>query len=809
MPADTAAAPGMLTLMGLPSFPNATANRWSIGITNSTTPTLAGTGGKSKKSNKKKAAHAKAKANGENNAASNNNNNNNNNQQQPPAQPEDGEELEPDQEETSTTKESFVNGSQTADLEDGDGEEDTDKGKEKTSIADDDTNATAPNMQNSGGADAPSLESYPRFEALVRDRDSLRAEVAEMRISLEKIQSKHDEDMGALQSQLEQSQSDKEHAETQFRNLLGKVNTIKSQLGERLKADAEELAQTRGRIEELEGQNAELQSEVHNKSATITSLEKEREQQSKELSSLRNRTNLSQQNWLKEREDLVEQEAYARSEFEEAKQAMHNWEILAMEERSIREDLERKVVDFEEQLATLSRDYEQAASERDTQAVTVDGLQRALQEIQTARKQELREIVESSDAQLEEQRKKLQEAEKRATEASAKLEEVEAELKRALPFEKEVREKNLLIGKLRHEAVTLNEHLTKALRFLKKGKPEDNVDRHLVTNHFLHFLALDRSDPKKFQVLQLIGALLGWTDEQREQAGLARPGTSSGFGGLRVPSATSLVHRTPSSPALTSEFFSDNGSARKESLAELCFGTILPPFKPPVKPLGYTLLLSPFPLSPLSPKYRIQMAAAVTNAVRQFRPVVISGPSGTGKSTLIKRLFADYPDTFDLSVSHTTRSPRAGEVEGREYYFTTREAFQSLIDSNGFIEHAQFSGNCYGTSTKAVRDVAEKKRICILDIEMEGVKQVKKTDLNARFLFLAPPSLEVLEQRLRGRGTETEESLTKRLAQARNELEYAATPGAHDKIIVNDELESAYQALREWVVDGGRFGDRE
>ncbi|PGH28950.1 guanylate kinase, partial [[Emmonsia] crescens] len=195
--------------------------------------------------------------------------------------------------------------------------------------------------------------------------------------------------------------------------------------------------------------------------------------------------------------------------------------------------------------------------------------------------------------------------------------------------------------------------------------------------------------------------------------------------------------------------------------------------------------------------------------VRKFRPVVISGPSGTGKSTLIKRLFADYPDTFALSVSHTTRPPRTGEQDGREYYFTTRDSFQSLIDQGGFIEWAQFSGNYYGTSTKAVRDVAEKKRICILDIEMEGVKQVKRTSLNARFLFLAPPSLEVLEQRLRNRGTETEDSLSRRLAQAKNELEYAKQPGAHDVVIVNDELETAYEALKDWVVDGGRFGALE
>lgn len=103
-------------------------------------------------------------------------------------------------------------------------------------------------------------------------------------------------------------------------------------------------------------------------------------------------------------------------------------------------------------------------------------------------------------------------AQSTATTSKTALEIAQQELDRALPFEKEVKEKNLLIGKLRHEAVTLNEHLTKALRILKKGRPEDNVDRQIVTNYILHFLAIDRSDPKKFEALQLISALLGWTD---------------------------------------------------------------------------------------------------------------------------------------------------------------------------------------------------------------------------------------------------------------------------------------------------------
>jgi molybdopterin converting factor small subunit len=128
------------------------------------------------------------------------------------------------------------------------------------------------------------------------------------------------------------------------------------------------------------------------------------------------------------------------------------------------------------------------------------------------RRQELKKAVETYESQLNDLRKQVQTAEEESKTSKATVEATQKELERALPFEKEVKEKNLLIGKLRHEAVTLNEHLTKALRILKKGRPEDNVDKQIITNYFLHFLGLDRSDPKKFEALQLISALLGWTD---------------------------------------------------------------------------------------------------------------------------------------------------------------------------------------------------------------------------------------------------------------------------------------------------------
>ncbi|CAI2180221.1 9218_t:CDS:2, partial [Funneliformis geosporum] len=167
-----------------------------------------------------------------------------------------------------------------------------------------------------------------------------------------------------------------------------------------------------------------------------------------------------------------------------------------------------------------------------------------------------------------------------------------------------------------------------------------------------------------------------------------------------------------------------------------------------------------------------------------LRPVVVSGPSGSGKSTLLKRLFKDYPDKFGFSVSHTTRSPRQGEENGVHYHFVSRDEFVKLVNQNQFIEHAEFSGNLYGTSIEAVRSVSSLGKICILDIELNGVKSVKRTDLNARFVFIKPPSLESLKERLLGRNTETEESIQARLDAAKEELAYADQEGSHDIIII-------------------------
>ncbi|TGJ87298.1 hypothetical protein E0Z10_g1441 [Xylaria hypoxylon] len=181
------------------------------------------------------------------------------------------------------------------------------------------------------------------------------------------------------------------------------------------------------------------------------------------------------------------------------------------------------------------------------------------------------------------------------------------------------------------------------------------------------------------------------------------------------------------------------------------------------------------------------------------RPLVISGPSGVGKGTLMGRLFESHPDTFTLSVSHTTRAPRPGEAHGVDYFYVQKAEFEDLIAADRFVEHAQFGSNCYGTSKATIEEQTSKGKVVVLDIEMEGVKQIRKSSIDARFVFVKPPSFEALEQRLRGRGTEDESSVTKRLDQAKKELEYADIPGVHDIIIVNDNLDAAYKELEDYV----------
>ena len=184
------------------------------------------------------------------------------------------------------------------------------------------------------------------------------------------------------------------------------------------------------------------------------------------------------------------------------------------------------------------------------------------------------------------------------------------------------------------------------------------------------------------------------------------------------------------------------------------------------------------------------------------KPLVICGPSGVGKSTIIKQLTNEFPHLFGFSVSYTTREPRNGEIVEVNYHFITRDDFLVAKERGDFIETAEFSGNMYGTSKTAVQTIQEKGQICILDLEMQGVEQIKKIqELDPHYVFISPPNIDELERRLRDRKTETEDSMKKRLTAAKKDLEYVANSKSFDIVIVNDDIDKATQMLKSFIIE--------
>jgi guanylate kinase len=184
--------------------------------------------------------------------------------------------------------------------------------------------------------------------------------------------------------------------------------------------------------------------------------------------------------------------------------------------------------------------------------------------------------------------------------------------------------------------------------------------------------------------------------------------------------------------------------------------------------------------------------------------IVVSGFSGAGKGTIMKELTKRY-DQYALSISATTRNPREGEENGREYFFITTEEFEKLISEDGLIEHAKYVNNYYGTPRKYVEEKLSQGIDVILEIEIQGALQIKEQYKDAVLLFVMPPSAQVLEKRLRVRGTETDEVIAKRLARAKEE---AVGIEKYDYIVVNDDLDECVEKVHEIISSAHNTPDR-
>ena len=170
---------------------------------------------------------------------------------------------------------------------------------------------------------------------------------------------------------------------------------------------------------------------------------------------------------------------------------------------------------------------------------------------------------------------------------------------------------------------------------------------------------------------------------------------------------------------------------------------------------------------------------------------IFSGPSGCGKSTVLARVMEAHEKSF-FSVSATTRAPRAGEQNGVNYLFLSKDEFEKMLEEDAFLEHAEYVGNYYGTPKAPVIEHSDAGEDVILDIEVQGAEQVMAKLPEAVSVFIAPPSLEELERRLRGRSSETEESIRKRLLRAEAELPLSKN---YDHVVINDSLDDTVQQI--------------
>lgn len=177
--------------------------------------------------------------------------------------------------------------------------------------------------------------------------------------------------------------------------------------------------------------------------------------------------------------------------------------------------------------------------------------------------------------------------------------------------------------------------------------------------------------------------------------------------------------------------------------------------------------------------------------------IVLSGPSGVGKGTVRKAIFSEPGKAFEYSISMTTRKPREGEVDGVDYFFKTREEFEELIQQGKLLEYAEFVGNYYGTPVDYVRDTINSGKDIFLEIEVEGAKQVREKFPDGLFIFLAPPSLSELQNRIVNRGTDSEDVIKRRMQVAKEEIELM---NLYDYVVENDSVDNACEKINNIIV---------
>ncbi|KAK9898918.1 hypothetical protein P389DRAFT_193931 [Cystobasidium minutum MCA 4210] len=335
-----------------------------------------------------------------------------------------------------------------------------------------------------------------------------------------------------LQAELERVMEERDTFQSQYRGLLGKLSNMRTTLGDKLRQDAEELDRKDQQIGSLQAENDDLQATIETLKSELIASNEEGDRLHTQVEQLRLRADDSAKNVLDEVAGREAQLREVTEDLERCRLEREDWENQAMKERVERERLETSLHAVGREFATIKLEKHQLKEERDREAEAAQNLHVVLEEFQAAKDREIRATLGDMQVQVQSLTKSLHEYKQRAHAAETRLSTTQSDSERVLALQQEVKEKNLLIGKLRHEAVILNEHLTEALRRLKKDASENNVDRRLVTNVLLTFFNTPRADAKRFEMLQLLSSILSWSDDEREKAGLQRVGGASSSGNV-------------------------------------------------------------------------------------------------------------------------------------------------------------------------------------------------------------------------------------------------------------------------------------
>ncbi|CAE6408044.1 unnamed protein product [Rhizoctonia solani] len=383
-----------------------------------------------------------------------------------------------------------------------------------------------------------------------------------------------EERIAQLEQELEKTRAESDSWAEQYRTLLAKLTNMRTTLGNKLQKDAEELDRREQLITQLTTTNEDLSSTVETLKEELNNSLEDASNLSRELSAFRQRALDTTSTADAELEQMRIEAEHTRRDLEAARRELE-------EERLDREELEREAAqervmseELKAQLVVLRREVEQAAAQRARESEAVQrekeksaNLQSVLEDFQLAKDMEIRQALAESESTLQHTIKQLAEFKSRALQAEAELAESTHNSERVTALEKEVKEKNLLIGKLRHEAVIMNEHLTIALRKLRSSamNSSSSVDRELVSNILLSFLSAPRTDGTRFEMLTILANVLGWGEGEREKAGLQRSGGS----GAITPIGTGIVGRKLSTASAGGKALELDGTDETDSFSKM------------------------------------------------------------------------------------------------------------------------------------------------------------------------------------------------------------------------------------------------